>query len=112
MKKRQKPQQQKSDDLTRKMSQWQVENPNATLTEIEEAVEVELAKLRKQLVETMVSEKEADQQTVPNCPQCGEPMVKNGQRKRKLTSKEGQTLVMNRQQWRCLNCGATLFPPG
>ena len=94
------------------MSQWQAANPNATLTDIEEAVEAELAQLRNQLVETMVREKEAAQQAVPDCPQCSEPMVKNGQRKRTLAAKEGQTLTLNRQQWRCLNCGATLFPPG
>lgn len=104
--------QQQANDLTRKMSQWQAANPQATLTEIEEAVEVELAILRKQLVETMVDEKEAAQQAVPNCPHCGAAMVKNGRRKRKLSAKEGQTLEMNRQQWRCPRCGATLFPPG
>jgi transposase-like protein len=100
------------DKLTRKMSQWQQANPKATLTEIEEAVEAELAQLRKRLVEEMVREKEAANQTVPDCPECGQKMVKNGQRKRKLASKEGQTLELNRQQWRCLDCGATLFPPG
>jgi transposase-like protein len=112
MKKNRKPQKEQADELTRKMSQWQAANPNATLTDIEEAVEAELAKLRKQLVEEMVREKEAAQQQVPDCPQCGKPMAKNGQRKRKLLGKEGQTVAMNRQQWRCTHCGATLFPPG
>ena len=100
------------DELTRKMRQWQQANPKATLTEIEEAVEAELALLRKRLVEEMARDKEAANQTVPDCPQCGQKMVKNGRRKRKLESKEGQTLELNRQQWRCLDCGATLFPPG
>jgi hypothetical protein len=39
-------------------------------------------------------------------------MVKNGRRKRQLHSKEGQTIQLERQQWRCLSCGTTLFPPG
>ena len=71
------------------MSQWQKANPHATLTEMEEAVEAELAKLRKQLVEEMVREKEAASQEVPDCPQCGEQMVKNGRRQRELKGKEG-----------------------
>jgi transposase-like protein len=104
--------QEQTDELTRKMRQWQRTNPKATLTEIEEAVEAELAQLRKQLVEEMVQEKARGPQEEPDCPQCGQQMVKNGWRQRKLRSKEGQTLQLDRQQWRCLSCGATLFPPG
>lgn len=100
------------DELMRKMSRWQQANPQATLTDIEEAVEAELAKVRKQLVEEMVREKEAASQEIADCPQCGERMVKNGRRKRRLKGKEGQMIELERQQWRCLECGSTLFPPG
>jgi transposase-like protein len=112
MDEKQTPNEEQPDELSQKMSQWQKANPHATLTEIEEAVEAELAKLRKQLVEEMVREKEAASHEVPDCPQCGERMVKNGWRQRKLKGKEGQTIEIARQQWRCLSCGATLFPPG
>jgi transposase-like protein len=94
------------------MRQWRQANPKATLTEIGEAVEAELAQVRKQLVEEMVQEKAAALPEEPECPQCGRKMVKNGRRRRKLKSKEGQTIQLDRQQWRCLSCGATLFPPG
>jgi YgiT-type zinc finger domain-containing protein len=106
------PNEEQADELSWKMSQWQKANPHATLTEMEEAVETELAKLRKQLVEEMVRDKEAASQEAPDCPQCGQKMVKNGRRQRELKGKEGQTIVLERQQWRCLACGATLFPPG
>jgi len=112
MDEKQTSQQEQPDELTRKMHQWRQTNPKATLTEIEEAVEAELAQLRKQLVEEMVQEKVSGLQGEPDCPQCGEKMVKNGRRQRKLKSKEGQTIQLDRQQWRCLSCGATLFPPG
>jgi transposase-like protein len=105
-------QQEEGDELSRKMSQWRRANPKATLTEIEEAVEAELAQLRKQLVEEMVQEGAAGSQEEPDCPQCGQKMVRNGRRRRKLKSKEGQTIQLDRQQWRCLSCGTTLFPPG
>ena len=105
-------QDERPDELTQKMRQWREANPQATLTEIEEAVETELAQLRQQLVEEMVREEAAGPQREPDCPQCGEKMVKNGQRRRKLKGKEGQTIHLERQQWRCLSCGATLFPPG
>ncbi len=106
------PEQEQPDVLTRKLSQWRQANPQATLTEIEAVVEAELAQLRKQLVEGMVQEEAAGVQEVPECPECGQKMVKNGRRQRKLKSKEGQTIQLDRQQWRCLSCGTTLFPPG
>jgi hypothetical protein len=39
-----------SDELAAKLKAWRQANPRATLTEIEEAVEAELAKVRKELV--------------------------------------------------------------
>lgn len=104
------PQKADPEALTEKMRQWRKANPQATLTEIEEAVEAGLAQLRRQLVEEMVKEEAAELDGEPACPHCGEKMVKNGQRQRKLQSKEGQTIHLKRQQWRCLSCGATLFP--
>ena len=112
MDEKQSPRQEQPNELTRKMSQWQQTNPQATLTDMEEAVEAELAKLRRKLVEEMIQEKEAAIQEVPDCPQCGQEMVKNGQRQRSLQSKEGETVQLKRQQWRCLSCETTLFPPG
>ena len=98
-------------ELRQKMKAWRQANPQATLTEIEEAVEAELAQLRQALVEEM-AQAEATAEEVPVCPECGQAMVKNGRRRRRLQSKEGQMLQLQRQQWRCLSCGTTLFPPG
>ena len=99
-------------ELAEKMRQWRQANPQATLTEIEQTVEAELAHLRRRLVEAMVQETAEEGSEVPDCPACGQTMVKNGRRRRTLQSKEGQTLQLERQQWRCLACGTTLFPPG
>jgi transposase-like protein len=112
MDEKQDPKQEEPDELGGKLSQWQRANPQATLTEIEEAVEAELAQLRKRLVEAMVAQKEATDQAVPDCPRCGAGMVKNGRRQRRLRGKEGETLQLEREQWRCLTCGTTFFPPG
>ncbi len=92
------------------MAQWQQANPKATLTEIEMAIETELAQLRKQLVEEMVEKKAATVTEKPDCLQCGGKMVKNGRRQRKLKEKERQTIELNRQQWRCLPGETSLFP--
>lgn len=101
-----------ADELADKLKTWRQANPKATLTEIEEAVEAELAKLRNEWVAELAEAGEERETEAPPCPQCGQAMVRNGRRKRRLQSKEGQTLQIERQQWRCLGCGTTLFPPG
>jgi transposase-like protein len=112
MDEKQPPSEEQVDEISQRMSRWQQANPDATLTDMEEAVEVELAQLRKRLVEAMVREKEVTSQEEPDCPHCGQRMVKNGRRQRILKGKEGETIALERQHWRCLSCGATLFPPG
>lgn len=99
-------------EIKHKMSQWRQANPKATLTEIEEAVDEELGKLRGHLVAMMAQTREDPAGEAPTCAACGQEMVRNGRKKRKLKAKEGRTLELERQQWRCLGCGATLFPPG
>lgn len=100
------------DELAEKLKAWRQANPKATLTEIEEAVEAALARLRNEWVAELAEVGEESETEAPPCPQCGQAMVRNGRRKRRLKSKEGQMLQLERQQWRCLGCGTTLFPPG
>ena len=57
MDEKQNTREEKPDELMRKIVQWQQANPKATLTEIEETVEAELAQLHKQLVEEGTTEK-------------------------------------------------------
>lgn len=100
------------DELFRRMKQWNRENPKATLTEMEEAVDQELSRLRGKLIEEMTGERVEEIHDKVKCPNCGLEMVKNGWKRRELRSKGGETVVINRRQMRCLECGMTLFPPG
>ena len=101
-----------SNELAEKMRIWSQANPHATLTEIEIAVDKEVAKLRRTIVESLAQTRAVVEPNSHTCPQCERQMVKNGKRKRKLKAKEGQTIELERQQMRCLSCGMTLFPPG
>ena len=99
-------------DMLAKIQEWESENPEATLTEIEEAVDAELAGLRKVLIERVTNkEKEGEPEKV-SCPRCGQAMMRNGQKKRELKSKGGEKVTIERDQMRCHHCGMTLFPPG
>jgi hypothetical protein len=97
-----------------KLWEWQEGKREATLTEIEEAVDRELGRLRRALIGELaegiagVGEKERESL----CPVCGTPMQRNGKKKRRLRTKDDQVIELNREQRRCPSCGMTLFPPG
>lgn len=99
-------------EMLAKIQEWERGNPEATLTEIEEAVDAELAGLRKVLIESVVNKEKAGESEKVSCPRCGQAMMKNGQKKRELKSKGGEKIAIEREQMRCHHCGMTLFPPG
>ena len=99
-------------EMLAKIQAWEKENPEATLTEIEEAVDVELAGLRKVLIERAANKEKAGAPEKVSCPRCGQAMMKNGPKKRELKSKGGEKITIEREQMRCHHCGMTLFPPG
>lgn len=102
----------KYEKMETQIRQWRDANPKATLTEIEEAVEKELAELREVIVTSLAQEEEEMEREAPLCPHCQTKMVKNGKKKRRLKTKEGKTITLDRQQMRCPHCGMTIFPPG
>lgn len=104
--------QKKYEKLERRIRQWQAGNEKATLSEIEEAIDRELAQLRQELIEGIVEEREGKVGEGYVCPHCQEGMVKNGQKKRRLKTKGGKEIEIEREQLRCLGCGMTIFPPG
>ena len=111
MKKQKDPNLDKYENMESQIRRWRQEHPKATLTEIEEAVERELAKLREAIVEGMVQAEGDEEREAMVCPNCQTEMVKNGKKERRLKTKEGKTITLKRQQLRCLQCGMTIFPP-
>ena len=92
------------------LKQWQKENPTPTLSEIEEAIDTELAQLRRLLLENVAQTSE--QEEAYHCPKCSTQMVQNGKKSRQLRTKADEKIRLERIQMRCLECGMTLFPPG
>lgn len=99
--------------VEKRVRAWEGSHRRATLSEIETAIDDELTQLRRELIEELVKEREAERQGVAEaCPNCGQVMAVNGQKKRQLKSKGGEEIRMEREQLRCTGCGMTLFPPG
>ena len=93
------------------IEEWQTENPKATLSEMERAVDTEMNKLRSQIMKRLVEEQERQEEEEQLCPNCGRKMGKNGRRKRQLKTKGDERIEFERQQFHCSGCGMTHFPP-
>lgn len=95
---------------------WGRAHPRATLSEIEDAVDEQVARLRQQLVEERIQAHAlADEARSPErrvCPECGGALQAHGKKPRMLTTKQGGALALDRTYWWCPRCRAGLFPPG
>lgn len=111
----------KWDDLYEEASQevlrWREKHKKATLTEIEDTVDAELAKMRAQMIQdlAMASElanlNDMSVEERPRCPQCGEPLSANGRQKRQLVTEYEEAITLTRSKGTCPHCGASSFPP-
>ena len=97
-----------SADLRAALAQWRVAHPQATLAEIERAVDQQLSASRAGLI-AATAMASADER--PSCPACGEPMHRASQRSLTLTTAHEGEVTLTGQTYQCPACGAGLFPP-
>lgn len=110
------------DDLfgqaSREVESWRRKHKKATLTEIEDTVDIELARLRAKMIEDLALASEvADLPTMarkerPKCPQCGRSIAANGRQKRELTTDHEQQVELKRSKAYCRQCKLSFFPSG
>lgn len=87
---------------------WGSAHPEATLTEIEQAVDQQMRVVRAQ----MIADLAGSVTPVDTCPTCGEHLLRRGVHTRTLLSADEQPLPLTRDYATCSGCGAGLFPPG
>ncbi len=94
----------------RELAAWHSTHPDATLAEIEAAVEEQLDRVRAHLIDerTEAGVREAH----PVCQKCGTTMVPQATTTRTLLLRGDQPLELERSYVVCPSCGAGLFPPG
>jgi YgiT-type zinc finger domain-containing protein len=103
-----------SEDLIIGMSEWREKHPRATLREIEEEIDRRMSVMRARMIadtamNSVSAEWEAGERVV--CPQCGGEMLKKGKKKRKLQTRGGREVELEREYGICLDCGHGFFPP-
>jgi len=94
---------------------WRTQHPRATFTEIEQALDRELGRLRTRLLEDVALASAAAGKTAgaeTPCPTCGGALVARGQVTRAVTVTRNHTVTLPRPYTVCSPCGAGVFPPG
>jgi ribosomal protein S27AE len=114
--------QKKWDELYEEASQeilsWRRKHKKATLTEIEDTVDAELAHMRAQMIQDLALASELANlhdmavEERPKCAQCGQPLSANGKQTRQLVTEHEKAIDLTRSKGVCPQCGASSFPPG
>ncbi|GHO44962.1 hypothetical protein [Ktedonospora formicarum] len=106
---------QRSQQVAKSMQEWRLAHPQATLADIEEAVDQQMNELRARMIEDLAQANQADQGTGRSkpvaCPECGKRMQVRGKRERRLQTQGGQEVTLIREYQSCPHCGYSFFPP-
>jgi YgiT-type zinc finger domain-containing protein len=104
------------EDAISGMLEWRLQHPKATFREIEKEVDERLGVMRaKMLSDTAMASSSTEwiiDGKVPVCPNCGMGLKKKGKKKRKLQTRGGQEIELEREYGVCPRCGQGIFPPG
>ena len=87
---------------------WRRAHPDATLTEIERALDARLAPARADLLAQLAMDVPEDAE---RCSECGGRLTREGTRTRTLRTQGDAPLDLTRAYLRCPVCEAGLFPP-
>jgi hypothetical protein len=107
--------QQSSQQASQVIASWRAAHPEATLAEIEAAVDEQMNRLRAYMIEEVAQASPLEQadaeQQARKCPQCGERMQARGKHRRRLQTQGGHQVTLMRQYLSCPACGYSFFPP-
>jgi len=105
-----------SEEIISGIAEWRQQHPQATFRELEEEVDRRLWVLRaKMLADAALrsAQTEWEQGSCEVlCPECRQPLEKKGKKKRKLQTRGGQEVELEREYGVCPACGQGIFPPG
>lgn len=98
------------------MREWNVHHPDATLTEIEQALDERWYRLRARMLQDLACEREAASWQAspaerPTCPDCGRALIRRGRQPRQLKTHGNHTLTLTRSYGYCPSCKKGHFPP-
>lgn len=98
------------DMVRRELASWHATHPDATFADMEDAVEVQIARLRASLLQERTTGAREDRH--PICPACGTTMEPRTQATRIVVLPGEEPVAVERTYVVCPACGTGLFPPG
>lgn len=106
------------EEAVTEVAEWRQKHPQATFNKIEEQLDTRLAQVRTQMLQDLVQMsantdlRGRSPTERPLCPECGKPLVANGQHTRGLITTHEQRVTIRRSYGRCPECGHGFFPSG
>jgi predicted RNA-binding Zn-ribbon protein involved in translation (DUF1610 family) len=104
------------EDAISGMLEWRLQHPKATFREIEKEVDERLAVMRAKMLSDAAMASSSTEWIidgqVPVCQSCGMELKKKGKKKRKMQTRGGQEIELEREYGVCPRCGQGIFPPG
>jgi YgiT-type zinc finger domain-containing protein len=105
----------KSEELNAGIAEWRQEHPKATLREIEAEIDRRLDEYRAKMLSDTAnlgwSAEWKEGAEGPECPVCGTKVVGKGKKKRRLQTRGGNAVELEREYGVCPVCGLGIFPP-
>jgi ribosomal protein S27AE len=98
------------EQVQHELAAWHATHPDATLAEIERAVETQIERLRADLLDDQTSQVFVEER--PQCQECGGTMTRQTRQRKRVVLRGDETLDLDRSSVVCPQCGAGLFPPG
>lgn len=107
--------------IVQRLWEWRQAHPQATFDAIDEEVSQQFAGLQARVVEALSQSEQrhagggetpAVDDGRPVCAQCQTVMQGRGQRHRRVPTRQGEDVVLQRPYYVCPACGAGRFPPG
>ena len=107
-----------SEAVQSEMKAWRLQHPNATLSEMEVALDRQLDRQRACMLEDMALASEVADLSLmlaeerPTCPHCGTPLSPRGKGERRLQTVGNQEITLRRSYGVCPTCKVGFFPSG
>ena len=105
-----------SDDILSGMHEWRLQHADASLTEIEQALDERWYRLRARMLHDLALGREAANWRSkvvdrPTCPDCGRTLIRRGRQPRQLKTHGDHEVTLTRSYGYCPACKKGHFPP-
>jgi ribosomal protein S27AE len=107
-----------AEEVVSGLKEWRLQHPRATFSEIEQALDERLGRMRARLLQdaamasTAADIAAAHERERPRCLRCGAVLEGRGRQERRLTTQHDQVVTLERSYVVCPACGESFFPSG